>query len=241
MTTRYAVLILLGLGGCFADAHEANGGGPEGLSIAEPPEREQQQQGEEEEGGGGEEEEGGCGVEHSTPPDEPLPPVDVAGVCGDGGYAPSFLDTPVPGDRGVHVIGVYEGWYGGGSPHGFDYHPQGAVDVYVHDTGRPITLVLNSYEPVEWRLHVDEGAIVQEVALYGYHEQTVSGAPDGAAISSSSYEGNGQYVDCVYGWEPENNTGGCSYETFVSHTREAYGEESSFAGCYAGRAFHVGA
>ena len=67
-------------------------------------------------------------------------------------------------DNEVHVIGNYES----NSQHSFNYHPTGYTDLFLSVTGnssRPLILVLSSYEPVQWMLHIPSGVVLSKVII----------------------------------------------------------------------------
>ncbi|WP_280235141.1 hypothetical protein [Nocardia cyriacigeorgica] len=80
-------------------------------------------------------------------------------------------------DLDVHDIEVYQTR----NDHSFGYHPQGAADVYVHNTTRPQVLVLSAYEPTLWRIHADPGVWIPLVVL-GSAESEVSGVADDVEV-----------------------------------------------------------
>ena len=66
----------------------------------------------------------------------------------------------------VHVIGNYESSNG---RHGFGI-PRVAGDTYVDvningQSSKPLVLVFTSYEPVNWRLNLPSGAVVDKILL----------------------------------------------------------------------------
>ena len=64
----------------------------------------------------------------------------------------------------IHVIGNYES----NGHSGFRVHETGYTDLYLTVTGessRPLILVLTSYEPVEWTLHIPSGVIIDKVII----------------------------------------------------------------------------
>jgi hypothetical protein len=79
----------------------------------------------------------------------------------------------VPADAEVHIVGVYEGQRRGGR---FNEFARAARDVRIvaRTPGRPMVLVLASYEPVNW-LVADGGARISAVLLSGYHASTATG------------------------------------------------------------------
>lgn len=84
----------------------------------------------------------------------------------------------------IHAISIYEG----SSNHSGGNHPLSTVNVEVKNTGKPIILSLNSYEPVNWNLSLASGANIQEVLLTGYHKQTLAGLPSNVPLKTYSYE-----------------------------------------------------
>ena len=67
----------------------------------------------------------------------------------------------------IHVIGNYES----NGHSGFRVHETGYTDLYLTVTGesaRPLILVLTSYEPVEWTLHIPSGVIIDKVILVSH-------------------------------------------------------------------------
>lgn len=101
----------------------------------------------------------------------PAPPAALAAAKG-----PILGDLPA--DLRIEVIGVYEG---GGQKVQSVQTSSGlrtarSVTVGVGSTGRPLALVLASYEPVIWDLNVAKEARLVQVLVAGYHESLVRGA-----------------------------------------------------------------
>ena len=70
-------------------------------------------------------------------------------------------------DYEVHVLGSYES-----TQRGFQQHPTGYPDVYLTVTGissRPLILVLSSYEPAAWTLHIPTGVEIDKVIIVSLH------------------------------------------------------------------------
>ena len=80
------------------------------------------------------------------------------------GYATNVAQGPE-----VHVVSIYEVTNG----------RTGVANVNVRYEGdspmAPITLVLSSYESVEWQFNIDPAANVEAIALSGYERQTATG------------------------------------------------------------------
>jgi hypothetical protein len=143
--------------------------------------------------------------------------------CARGGTSSNYT-TPQPGDPELHVIGVYEG----------DQHVDGVVDVRVPTRKRPVVLALTAYQPTIWR--IDSTAKLAAVYLYGYEPQRLEGVPNHVPVKVVTKP---DFV-CTYGWEPNQNTGGCYYQKMITTVRKTTGlVESSFQGCYAGREFEI--
>lgn len=67
-------------------------------------------------------------------------------------------------DYEVHIIGNYEG----NGHTGFRIHNTGYTNLYMTITGsssRPLILVLSSYEPIQWTLHIPTGVVLDKVIL----------------------------------------------------------------------------
>jgi hypothetical protein len=87
----------------------------------------------------------------------------------------------------LHGIGVYEGSYPSGVRHSFGYHPDGSIDVIVRTKGRPVILALCSYEPIVWNIKPDDGVIIQEIILSGYHASKVVGVASSVKITRQEF------------------------------------------------------
>ena len=62
----------------------------------------------------------------------------------------------------VHVLGNYES----NGQHSFRNHNTGFTDLYITgSTARRLILVLSSYEPVEWLLHIPAGVVIERVII----------------------------------------------------------------------------
>lgn len=131
----------------------------------------------------------------------------------------------VPADAEVHIVGVYEGK--GEARKSSEGKEAREVRVNVVGTGRPVVLVLSSYEPVNWRI-VGQGARVAAVLLSGYYQSTVSGT--GRVVTLS--------IGREYAYEPRTAEYGKLMRAVVQYTGTR--PLSSFQGRYAGAEFIVG-
>lgn len=76
-------------------------------------------------------------------------------------------------DARIEAVGVYEstdGSHGPGKP-----RRAGPVMVRVRRSGKPVVLVLTSYEPVQWHVSTDPGARVAAILTGGYYQSEVRG------------------------------------------------------------------
>ena len=132
--------------------------------------------------------------------------------------------APMPGPEELHIVGVYQ-------------PTNGAITVDITRAGVPLTLVLNSYEPVNWTLTLAPGVLLAEVILDGYNAHTVQGQ-GGATVTDLS----GQFMylaACGYFWPM--NDGGCDTPGLVAAAEQQTGLElASFVGCYEGAGFSIG-
>lgn len=136
----------------------------------------------------------------------------------------------VPADAQVHIVGVYEGK----APTQAVTTPQPAgtrmardVRVLVRSTGKPIVLVLASYEPVQWNI-VNAGGRLSAILLSGYHPSNVSGAGTAPVLR----------IGTESAYQPE---GGNYLRLRQAVTRYTGPREvRSFQGLYSGSEFSVG-
>jgi hypothetical protein len=79
--------------------------------------------------------------------------------------------------KAVHAIGVYHGDYPEGNNKKGGTHPDGIVEVTVKNNpdASPVTLILMSYESVEWRIRKEYGAKIEKIILSSYLPSKVTG------------------------------------------------------------------
>jgi hypothetical protein len=134
---------------------------------------------------------------------------------------------PVPTwarDAEIIAVGVYESTAGEHGP-GKDRRA-GPVTVHVKRGGKPIVLVLASYEPVQWRVEPEFGARISAVLLGGYYQSRVQGIGDAKQID----------IGRVYAYQQ----GGEGYrELEVAVARYTGKRIHSFQGRYSGQTFTV--
>jgi hypothetical protein len=133
----------------------------------------------------------------------------------------STFVEPMAFDHELHIIGVYQ-------------PTAGAITVHVDRVGIPITLVLSSYEPVNFTLVLAPGVELVEVILNGYNFHTVMGQ-GGATVTDLS--GVGNYLSAC-GYIIPDNQGGCDTAGLIAGAENLTGLTlQSFAGCYEGSEF----
>ena len=126
----------------------------------------------------------------------------------------------------LHGIGVYEGSYPTGNRHSFGYQPDGNIDVYVHTKGRPVILALSSYEPVVWNIKQDEGVVIREIILSGYHASKVVGVDSTVKVTRQEFG---------YTYQPDARN-----SELAKKLKDYTGLEIvTFQGMYAGKEFSV--
>lgn len=131
----------------------------------------------------------------------------------------------VPENADVRAVGVYEAEDGS---HGVGKERKaGTVRVFVSRSARPIVLVLTSYEPVNWSLHLQNGAKVSNVLLSSYHSSQVFGAGD-ARIDS---------IGTQYAYK----RGSSDFDALDAQVQRFTGKRiGSFQGAYSGTSFSLG-
>lgn len=124
----------------------------------------------------------------------------------------------------VEGIGVYEAADG---VHGRAAHQPGMVQVEVKPSHQPTVLVLSSYEPVRWQLHLQPGSQLRMVLVSGYYPSTVEGAEDARVVVIGT------------GFAYSHGSGG--YQNLnASVVRYAGKGFDLFQGTYSGSRFSVG-
>jgi hypothetical protein len=156
-------------------------------------------------------------------PPPPPPPSGQAQCFGGTVYGFTAV-TPSPE---LHYVSVYEPG------------ATGVIDVFVE---RPVamTLVLSSYEEVDWVLHVDPAVTLNGVLLNGFNAQNVTGVPGGVPTQTRTVAQTGTYFGypCGYSWPYAG--GGCDTNLLIAGVEAFTGQTSSgFIGCYTGEAFRV--
>lgn len=140
----------------------------------------------------------------------------------------------------VQVIGVYEGARPPGA------RAAGAVTVKAGGLGRPVILVLTSYEPVVWKVEAPMGAVVRVVAA-GYHRQTVEGLDGKVPVTLLSHEGGDKDYFYAYRKEApaaapgnERDEARRNWGRLLERVKKLTGQDvKSFQGKYAGSSFAV--
>lgn len=75
-------------------------------------------------------------------------------------------------DHELHVVSTY-----GAATKLTGGRQMGRVEVRVRKSERPMLVLLNGYEPIEWTFRLDAGARVDAVLAIGYYEPRVTGVP----------------------------------------------------------------
>lgn len=154
-------------------------------------------------------------------------PLDVTPAC--SGTVYRFSGTP--GEPELIVLSLYEadGGHGG---------PPGTVTVDVQ-RATEMTLVVSSYEPVDWEISAVAGATINEVLANGYHAQTVT-APSGVPTSVRSYDQTRSDFGAACGYSWPYAGGGCDTNLLIAGVERHTGlRTTEFTGCYHGTSFVV--
>lgn len=99
-----------------------------------------------------------------------------------GSYRAGASPAVQPGPGSVHVFAVYQA-RGSGS----GGKSEGTIRVDVGPKGRPVTLVLSSYEAVHWQIQPEPGAEIAKVVVMGYYPGRVSGVPQERVQRASGF------------------------------------------------------
>ena len=151
-----------------------------------------------------------------------------------GGAAPSRPSTAITAGQDaimsslartgrIEAVGVYQGVSASAVGQS---RKVGSVTVRVR-SGKPVLLVLSSYEPVRWTLVPEPGATILGVLVSGYHQSEVLGAGRARVLMSGS----------TYAY----TAGSSEYRALNRQTLLYTGKEiDTFQGKYEGSAFTVG-
>jgi len=102
-----------------------------------------------------------------------------------------------PGDRELHVVGIYSGTVSDGGPS--RHNERGDASVTVNRPGKSVTLFLSSYEPVLWHVTAGEGTVLEKVILSGAYRQELTGVGPGVeTIFISPEQGTPDYIFVGY-------------------------------------------
>jgi hypothetical protein len=102
-----------------------------------------------------------------------------------------------PGDRELHVVGVYSGTAADGGTS--RNNERGDAAVHVNRPGKRVTLVLSAYEPVLWHVTFGDATVIERIILAGYYRQSVQGVGPEVQITHATYEGSpGNYLYVGY-------------------------------------------
>jgi hypothetical protein len=165
----------------------------------------------------------------------PISPMSFEASCYIGqSYKFSSHVGSLNGNKELHLIAVYEAT----SPQENGNRAKSAIEVKVERQNKPIILALSAYEPINWNVTVEPGAVIEKILVNGYHNQTISGVT-GIPVEEHSYEETGDYLgNFIYKWdattESTNTPSLVTKLEQINHTKL-----SSFQGCYRGTSFTI--
>ncbi|MEG4456562.1 hypothetical protein [Microcoleus sp. N9_A1] len=171
-----------------------------------------------------------------------ISPISSAANCGLGGSDDfSAYIGSSSGNKELHVIGVYEA----NADHGNRdlsksalAKPSQRIEIKVERRNKPIILALSAYEPVQWNITAEPGAIIEKIIVNGYHNQTVSGVL-GIPVEEHSYEETGDSLgDFIYKWGATAESSNTSSLVTKLEQRNRT-SLTSFQGCYRGTNFSI--
>ena len=165
-----------------------------------------------------------------------ISPISSTANCGLGGSDDfsSYVGSS-SGNKELHLIGVYEA----NADHGNgNYLSKSAIEIKVEPRNKPIILALSAYEPVQWNITAEPGAVIEKIIVNGYHNQTVLGV-SGIPNEEHSYEETGNYIgDFIYKWGATAESSNTSSLVTKLEQRNRT-SLTSFQGCYRGTNFTI--
>ncbi|MEG4231202.1 hypothetical protein QUA40_03645 [Microcoleus sp. Pol11C3] len=171
-----------------------------------------------------------------------ISPISSAANCGFGGSDDFSAHVgSSSGNKELHVIGVYEA---NADHKNRDLSksalakPSERIEIKVERRNKPIILALSAYEPVQWNITAEPGAVIEKIIVNGYHNQTVSGV-SGIPVEEHSYEETGDNLgDFIYKWGATPDSSNTSSLVTKLEQRNST-SLTSFQGCYRGKNFSI--
>lgn len=155
-------------------------------------------------------------------------PTVSASNCSGTFYTWSATEPSVPE---LNIVSVYEGDGGHGGPAG-----KIVVDI---ERETEMTLVLASYEDVDWTVNAASGTTITEILVTGYHDQSVN-APSGVPVSVRSYDQTKSNYGNWCGYSYPYAGGGCDTAKLIAGVEAETGMTmDSFSGCYRATEFSL--
>lgn len=171
-----------------------------------------------------------------------ISPISPAANCGIGGSDDfsAFVGSS-NGNKELHLIGVYEA---NSDRKNRDLSksalakPSKRIEIKVERRNKPIILALSAYEPVQWNITTEPGAVIEKIIVNAYHNPTVSGV-SGIPIEEHSYDETGNYIgDFIYKWGATAESSNTSSLVTILEQRNRT-SLTSFQGCYRGTSFTI--
>jgi len=151
-----------------------------------------------------------------------LPIVVTEHACNGGTvYASTGPGTTEPE---LHILSAYEPTY------------SGQINVHI-DRPTEMTLVLSSYEPVNWVVTIGPNTQVNKVLLNGYHSQMIT-IDSSIPVETRSYDQTSSDFGSSCGYSLPYNGGGCDTNMLLNGVTYYTGLNwTSFNGCYTAEQF----
>ncbi len=168
---------------------------------------------------------------------DPISPMSFEANCYLGNsYRFSSHIGSLTGNKELHLIAAYEAT----SPPENINSSKNAIAVKVQRKNKPIILALSAYEPINWNVTIEPGAVIEKIIINGYEKQTVSGI-SGIPIEEYSYKGTGNSLsegNFMYQWD--STTDSTTSSSIVTKLEQiSHTSLTSFQGCYRGTSFLI--
>ena len=168
---------------------------------------------------------------------DPISPMSFEANCYLGNsYRFSSHIGSLTGNKELHLIAAYEAT---SSPENIN-SSKNAIAVKVQRKNKPIILALSAYEPINWNVTIEPGAVIEKIIINGYEKQNVSGI-NGIPIEEYSYKGTGNSLsegNFMYQWD--STTDSTTSSSIVTKLEQiSHTSLTSFQGCYRGTSFLI--
>ena len=163
------------------------------------------------------------------------PPIFAANCYLGGSYKFSSYVGSLTGNKELHLIAAYEAT----SPQDNGNPSKNTIEVKIQRKNKPIILALSAYEPINWKVTIEPGAVIEKIIINGYEKQTISGV-SGIPIEEYNQEMGNRLSEGNFMYQWDSTTDSSNSSSIVTKLEQiSQTSLSSFQGCYRGTSFVI--